>query len=294
MAGKQPKMRSTIIKDASCLGPYGAKLAVGDEQSMVFLAGETPWYARQVKPFERTEAQHLLEPCFTAKEIEAHNKKVKKLEAAREEGDTAPVHCPLTAPGCLGEAKGLKQIAWERGFWKEGMMKSKTKKEEDKLRVEGKPVPDPSLYVDLVLNSCADFMEEKSALADLIESRGHIALVGVKCHPEIAGVGVEYTFGMSKRYFRKNNDQVTAHLQANVEKSLQSDVLPLSRLWKFERRTWQYMMMYRDLYKNGVITEATSFEKLESKMREMKTTHRNILDIELKYLKRVESSTADD
>ena len=51
--------------------------------------------------------------------------------------------------------------------------------------------------------------------------RGHLVLFGVKCHPEIAGLGVEYLWGHSKRLFRNRyNDESGKKLEANVRKSM--------------------------------------------------------------------------
>jgi hypothetical protein len=167
------------------------------------------------------------------------------------------------------------------------MIMSKTKKEEDRIRLAGKPVPDPSLYLDRVLAACTDFREEISALDRLLYEKGHMVIRGVKCHPEMAGVGVEYVLGASKRYFRKESDCQASTLNERVLRSLQPDVIPLSMQWKFERRARLYMFMYRKIAMEGDSADLTSYEELERRMRDMKTTHRNILEIESTYLKRL-------
>ena len=213
---------------------------------------------------------------MTEKEIAACRKKIAKATEAWKEGDP-PVNEIISMSGFLGKAKGSKQISYERGLWKEGMMMAKSEKEEDKLRLQGKQVPDPSFYVDRVLGKCRDFLEEKNALAELIESRGHILLLGVKCHPEMAGCGVEYIFGYSKRYFRKHNNCKVKDLEKNVRDSLSPDVITSPRMWKFERRTWLYQQMYLDIHDaNTDIDYNVSYEFLEKSMKDKKATHRNI------------------
>jgi hypothetical protein len=99
----------------------------------------------------------------------------------------------------------------------------------------------------------------------------------------MAGCGVEYVFGYSKRYFRKHNDCVTRNLRANVDKSLAPDVVTSPRIWKFGRRAWMYQRMYIEMSRTnagGVL----SFELLEKTMMEKKKTHRNILEIERNFL----------
>ena len=87
---------------------------------------------------------------------------LKEIAKAKKawKGDS-PVNEIISMSGFLGKAKGSKQISYERGLWKEGMMMAKSEKEEDKLRLQGKQVPDPSFYVDRVLGKCRDFLEEK-------------------------------------------------------------------------------------------------------------------------------------
>jgi hypothetical protein len=47
----------------------------------------------------------------------------------------------------------------------------------------------------------------------MIEQRGHILRMCVKRHPELAGVGIEYSWGKLKQKFRRDvNDRVPAHL----------------------------------------------------------------------------------
>ena len=63
-------------------------------------------------------------------------------------------------------------------------------------------------------------------------ARGHILLMCVKCHPELAGVGIENTWGKSAIHFRRNNDCIAKNLDANVQNSLHSDNLPLLEWWR--------------------------------------------------------------
>jgi hypothetical protein len=128
-----------------------------------------------------------------------------------------------------------------------------------------------------VLGNCPDFREEKNALAHLIERRGHFLLLSVKCHPEMAGCGVEYCWGISKETFRKNNQiskLSTSDLQLRIEETLSQDILPLSRVWQFERRTRTYMHMYREIGMTDSVKKL-SYKNLEAQMLTY-TTHRNI------------------
>jgi hypothetical protein len=156
-------------------------------------------------------------------------------------------------------------------------------------------VPDLDLNADVVLGLCANFQLEKSALSDVVEKRGHILLLSVKCHPEMAGCGVEYCWGISKREFRKANrlmeKQTGKNLVARVRATLSNKVdengvpavLPLDRVWQFERRTRTYMYMYRDIGLNKK-DGSLSYTDLE-KRKKLCKTHRNIEETERVYLR---------
>lgn len=55
-----------------------------------------------------------------------------------------------------------------------------------------------------ILGNCPDFKDELTLLEQLVQDRGHILLSSPKYHPELAG-GVEYGWGQSKRFYRRNN-----------------------------------------------------------------------------------------
>ena len=147
--------------------------------------------------------------------------------------------------GYVGKPKGMKQIAWERGLHKpesEGKMHGDTILEDDESK-------DRSLSLKYVLSNCWDFAHEKTALQELVESRGHILRMCVKGHPELAGVGVEYSWGKAKQMFRRHvNDRVAAHLHKNIVAcfSRLDRFLPLSRVRKFARKTRAYRRAFRD------------------------------------------------
>ena len=87
-------------------------------------------------------------------------------------------------PGFVGQAKGAKQMLWmlwERGHWRQGLTKACCIK---------------------LLKEMPDFQLETSELGNLWLDRGHGYEVGVKCHPEMAGCGVEYCWGKAKYEFR--------------------------------------------------------------------------------------------
>jgi hypothetical protein len=67
-----------------------------------------------------------------------------------------------------------------------------------------------------------------------------------KCHPEFAGIGIEYNWGYAKlTYQKKINNGITAHLEENVKKALSTeDVLTINRTRKFARKARDYKLTY--------------------------------------------------
>ena len=138
----------------------------------------------------------------------------------------------------------MKQAAWERGLHKpasEGKMHGK------KIDIDDDAEEDPTLSLPHVLSTCWDFAHEKSALQELVERRGHILIYGVKGHPEVAGCGIEYSWGKSKQAFRRDtNDRKPKNLRMNIIKSISKKYLPITRVRKFARRARMYRRAYRD------------------------------------------------
>jgi hypothetical protein len=194
---------------------------------------------------------------------------------------------------------------------------------------DNKPLPDPALDAPAVLAACRDFLNEKSLLETTLEERenclfvvcrnccfnddliftdrlhslnyvctdGHILLKSPKCHPELAGVGIEYSWGLAKMKFKREiNDMVAKNLHLNISRALSTDILSTSQVHKFSRRTRDYRRIYEymkfRLANKTFNIDSTSFQMLEN-MRKTYKTHRNIGEIEGKYIKQeLDAATA--
>ena len=55
-----------------------------------------------------------------------------------------------------------------------------------------------------------------------------------KCHPEIAGLGIEYDWAVAKYFFREHNDFQIKTLNNRIEAALGR--LNLATIWKCARR----------------------------------------------------------
>lgn len=266
---KGGEMRDTKVT-AACLGPnpatvvwigkrYDCKLKPGDVQHATFQAGDPP-------PFYDLDA----EP-----KSKKRGRKVKGPSVGK--GKNTWVSEPTI--GYEGKPKGIRQMLWERGLWEGGMT--------------GRADPKTGKNCYTVLGSCPDFRAEKSALQHVVESRGHILIMSPKCHPELAGVGVEYSWGKSKLEFRRKiNDEDPKHLKENVLKALSTDgILTLERVRRFARRTRDYRRTYALLASKGDDLEelkrahgGAEGYKLIEKMCAACKTHRNIVDMEVAFL----------
>ena len=164
----------------------------------------------------------------------------------------------------VGEAKGMRQILWERGF--------------DVSEMKGEDMRK-------ALAECSDFKSEVGALERSVIERGHILLMSPKAHPELAGLGIEYCWGKAKSDFRRNNAMdatrgtVVEDLHKRTVKSLMGiDVL---RVRRFARKTREYMRAYARVHglfgwhsERDRLAGHEAVEKFVKKAR----THRCILD----------------
>ena len=159
-----------VPKDGVVVQEHDCRVGEGDTQSMSFAKAEDnpppPFYALDT-PWDQT-------PDVDADGIQRKTK-----------GGVLKFRM-----GYAGSAKGVKQILWERGLWKAGM--------KAKLASEDKDYPE--LSANDVLANCQDFKEELGAMQSLIQSSGNIVLFTSKGHPEIAGAGIEYDWGVSKKF----------------------------------------------------------------------------------------------
>ena len=96
---------------------------------------------------------------------------------------------PFIVTGYVEKNKGIMQVLYERGLYVEGMQGQQCQKTKEKFKAHqqlDKILP-PELDAHAVLGNCADFLNERNALQEAVESRGHILRTSVICPPETAG-----------------------------------------------------------------------------------------------------------
>ena len=214
------------------------KLPVGATQNLVFQAGDPP-------PFYDLTAPE--------KDTAGTTKKGKD----------------KIIEGFVGKPKGLKQILWERGLYHDKMV-LKVGADDPKGRNE-------TFSMVHTMASCADFKAEVGALTKVVRARGHIAIFSPKAHPEVAGAGVEFDWGISKKWFRRNNTYKPKETEGLVRASLAAVTMLMAK--KTARRARTYLRAYRN-------PDALSYSLIE-KFVKLHKTHRNILDQETAYLEKM-------
>ena len=135
---------------------------------------------------------------MTPEELDAYNKKPER--AGKPPLERLVVKGKV---GYLGKGKGVKQVLWERGLWRESMvLKVAPKRVGDTTDEKGREVGGPCCATS-VLTNCPDFVSQRGVLRELIESRGHLMLESPVAHPELAGA-----------FFQRAADAVLACLSA--------------------------------------------------------------------------------
>ena len=294
--GKAIAKRDTIIEEG-CLGAdpptiNGVKLSIGATQHMTFEVGHPG-------PFNDKTATRVDREMTTKEKLSALKKieKLKKQRARivqRGESDMEPEvesQPSFVVKGFEGQNKGILQILYERGLYVEGMRGKQEQAKKDKLEMNlqsDKLLP-PHLDAHAVLANCPDFLFEKTALQFVVESRGHVLLPSVVCTPETAGGGIEYGWGKLKFEQRKENSGAVKlesglkFIERVRKLCVNREILPMSRIFKYQRRARDYIRMYLELGSRECQT-APSHSVLE-RMRKKSKTHRNIMEIDRDFVR---------
>jgi hypothetical protein len=154
-------------------------------------------------------------------------------------------------------------------------------------REKGLPTLPLHLCTTYVLSQEPDFLGEISALEEVILKYGYRMIKSPKCHPEVAGTGIEYIWGFSKSRFRnKTNDGVPKNLEKNILKSLSiigTENLCHERVMRYARKSRDYIMAYKAIYENKANTGVISKALIENMTKKHKA-HRNMIDISSRFI----------
>ena len=304
--GSQVKMKtSKIVRKEGYLGKYHEQvnlLKVGDTQSMVFSSEDVGPFGkshiqRQSSKYDKETGKmktikykmsELIEKLKEKGVIAKGNRK-KIQELATHNNIPLQYERPIIEEGWVDKPKGMLQVLYERGFLDPAKINSYTL--EGRKDEYGHLIPDTSLKV--MMNSLIDFAEEETLL------QYHGRLLGVvvdrtpKCHPEIAGEGIEYSWAAAKIFYRRlriEDKRTKTRFLESVKKSThRNTVLTMNRQRLFSRRARKYMLAYRaiDIHnQQGSSKEKMSHGLLE-KVLKAYNTHRTTATIEYKWIQDV-------
>ena len=162
--------------------------------------------------------------------------------------------------GYVGKAKGLKQIAY---FFSAVHL----------LATGPMRVKDEAIRTKL--NTCKDFATEISQMQFIAKQLGVEVTMTPKAHPELAGQGIEYSWGYAKLMFRKNNTNGTSkekaqRLESNVVAAISTGNLTIERIRKFVRKARDYKVVYREHFKTLDLMHASALATTAEEANEMK------------------------
>ena len=322
--GVQPMMRESKIKDHDgYLGMHERTLQVGDTQSFVFTSDdEGPFW---MSPEERELNRHdrLLPAPPGARNL--RNKTIAELKSelrqfdvlserrqyrltelqqiARDKNIDLRVERTRDKKGWTGQPKGLLQVLWERGWIDTNQIDKYTMdipKDDDGGVVEGAE----NWSLKYLMASCLDFAEEMTALQHVGHMLGVSVLITPKFHAEMAGEGIEYSWGVAKSVYRKmplNSKKGKASFKVLVNECASRDVLTTDTVRKLSRRARSYICAYyalhqRMLLNNGDDTNDTptlTLPLIERLMKEFKT-HRAAVDFDAGFVNSFVSPAIED
>jgi hypothetical protein len=171
--------------------------------------------------------------------------------------------------------------------------------------------PDPTTSVKMMMERQMDFVEEETLLQYHGRQLGVIIDRTPKCHPEMAGEGIEYNWGCAKGFYRRlpiTEKRTKNKFRESVKKSISRDIMTIERQRMFSRRARQYMLAYNAIDNNNDANEAntaantgeapaedkkTTFALIESIIKNYKhtyKTHRSVADSDTGYINKVVSA----
>jgi hypothetical protein len=154
-------------------------------------------------------------------------------EMVFREGDPPPFYKPNLQPDkYVNKPKGMRQVAFERGLWREGMTENGANGNAD-----------DNTSLKFVLSECLDFKQQKSALAEAIERAGHLCEFSPKYHCEVQPI--ERCWSVSKRFMRGSCQfDYDAMKRKIVQSLLDPAILPVAMIRRFFRKSRDYMRAY--------------------------------------------------
>ena len=306
--GKQKVLRDSIILEQDgYLGPYhhNKMLQVGDTQSFVFSdTDDGPFYLqdRNERRLDRNEgiiekelSKEALTSALRSRNILTKGSKSQLQALCRSNGIQTKKQIPKVIEGWVGKAKGKLQILWERGMIDEANLNKYT----NDGKVDAFGILDKNYSLHYLMTNCKDFIEEESMLQSMGREMGVTIDRTPICHAELAGEGIEYSWGCSKNEYRRQPLSMKRKKEGYrelVKKSMSREILTTERVRLFAKRARSYVCAYYQLHHSGIndhdildanLPEQVKIERLAKKYK----THRSAVDFNAGFITSVVKST---
>ncbi len=265
--GSKEQMRDTVImSEEGYLGTHSPILGVGDIQSMVFKTDDRgPWYltldqqdlqrhdrmtgkSKVAEKTKKTLLDKLNDRGVTLQQKRGYTK-TELQELARANSVETHKQVDKILPGWEGKSKGLLQVLWERGLLDPHLL--------DKYTLEGKKDPisgksDLQYSLRNITAECTDFKNEETALQYLGSQLGVQVLLTPKFHAELAGEGIEFSWGHAKSFYRRVPVSQKRGRE-NFKQLVRDSTCPINeltkeRVEKFAARARAYICTYHHVF----------------------------------------------
>jgi hypothetical protein len=192
--------------------------------------------------------------------------------------------------GWEGHPKGLLQVLCERGWIDEGQLEKYTMEpamDDNGAVLEG--AEDWSLKC--LMASCLDFAEEMTALQHVGSELGVSVIITPKFHAELAGEGIEYSWGVTKGVYQRkplHSKRSKESFKGLVQQCTSRDIIPTKTVRKLSRRARAYICAYYSLYeskRNRDDTSTLTLPLIECVAKEFKT-HWAVIQFDAGFINR--------
>ena len=146
-----------------------------------------------------------------------------------------------------------------------------------------------------MIESLLDFQEEETLLQHHASKMGVAVDRTPKCHPELAGEGIEYAWGCAKGMYRRlplQDKRSKTKFVSSVQKCIARNILTTTRCRKFARRAREYILAYLAMDCQSTV-DNTQIRSVTNKDIEMVVkmykTHRSAADFDKGFIETVVS-----
>jgi hypothetical protein len=266
----QPRMRETTIEDDEHhIGSYDTTVSIGQQYSLIWGDGEDEagpcWMTAEERalfredcpcprPQGKTEIykfkkDELIEK-LSERNLSTTGNKTGLIQRSQNHGIAVTEDRPVITNGWRGKPKGVFQSLWDRGFLSTNVL-YKDYTMDGRSDHIGNPIDGTSLKA--MLAALPDFQQEKTLLQHDVEGRSaipngqQITLIrSPKCHPEVAGEGIEYAWAVAKQWYRHlplSQKESKENFRKNVTQSMKN-ITAVRAMRSTSKRAREYIVAY--------------------------------------------------